>query len=158
VLAYEIQVLIASRDDGFPPVPPWARHPGSDRPLGTLGKWRGDRLTNNSDGYLSVRPQYAGAATNLDAWFMRNSSGSFATLAAIRRASSLLSTWPPNAAPARPRNKHRQVVVRCGRAQQSRPPFPRFEEAFSRHPLARPISEGQFRATPARLRRCAGDT
>jgi len=31
----------ASRDDGLPPEPPWARHPGSDRPLGRW--WQGDR-------------------------------------------------------------------------------------------------------------------
>jgi type VI protein secretion system component VasA len=39
------------------------------------------------------------------------SSGSLAMLAAIRRASSFVRTWPPIAAQAHSHNKHRQLLT-----------------------------------------------
>jgi hypothetical protein len=49
---------------------------------------------------------------------LRTSSGSFAILAAIRLASSLLSKLPPSADLAHPQNERKQAFGRCRRASQ----------------------------------------
>jgi hypothetical protein len=48
----------------------------------------------------------------------RNNSGNLAIFAAIRRASSLLSSFAANLRPARPRNRHRRGFARCGRGRR----------------------------------------
>jgi hypothetical protein len=42
----------ASRDDGLPPLPPWARHPGSDRPHGRYGGVIGPEIQGWASGFF----------------------------------------------------------------------------------------------------------
>ncbi len=58
-----------------------------------------------------------------------NNSGSLAIFTAIRRASSLLSSFAADVGPAHPRNRDRRVAGRCGRARQSRHLVPRQSKA-----------------------------